>query len=107
MMDEEREILLPLHREYSEAEHLAAARDKIKRLEITFDALRLINNNLEKENFRLKQKIKNNDLNIPESLEGKTVSAKAFYKMQRRLQMWEENFWRVQKELDELKNQPK
>jgi regulator of replication initiation timing len=92
-------ILLELYRYFSDKEKLNWIISDYKKLERKFKNVVSENNSLKIRNAKLKQQIKDEEIHLASSLKGqKTVTVKAYMKLLRRCQMFEERVWELVKE---------
>ncbi|MES2620226.1 MAG: hypothetical protein V4615_05170 [Bacteroidota bacterium] len=107
MLDfESADTLLELYREYSVTEKLGWIIRDYKKLEAKFKRVVTENAALKIRNEKLQQQIKDEDIKLASSLKGqKTVNVKAYMKLMRRSQMFEERVWELVQELNKLKGE--
>jgi hypothetical protein len=98
------DTLLELYRDFTDKERLSWIIRDYKALERKFQNIVSENNALKIKNQKLQQQIKDEEIQLASSLKGqKTVTVKAYMKLLRRCQMFEERVWELVQERNKLK----
>lgn len=99
----EEEPLLELHRNFSDKEKLEWLISEHRILKKEFQKVVSENKTLKIENSKFRKQIKDDDLQLPSTLNGReTVTVKAYMKLRRRCGMFETRVWELVSERNRL-----
>lgn len=104
----ESEVLLTLHREFTEKEKLELCQIKVGKMRKQLQSLQDRNEQLKIKVEKLEETIRRDSLTFPSTMNGDTVvSVKKYLKLVRKYQEMDKRFWEVIQELNQLKQEEK